>query len=66
MIPPGVGLDIQLVMSDRTLFDGDNEPAILTGYGPIPAVLARRLVRRRHRRSSRGSAGCTPILGPGS
>jgi hypothetical protein len=38
-------LDIQLVMSDRTLFDGDNEPAILTGYGPIPAPLARRLVR---------------------
>ena len=32
-------------MSDRTLFDGDNEPAILTGYGPIPAALARRLVR---------------------
>ena len=45
MIPPGVGLDIQLVMSDRTLFDGDNEPAVLTGYGPIPAALARRLVR---------------------
>jgi hypothetical protein len=45
VIPPGVGLDIQLVMSDRTLFDGDNEPAILTGYGPIPAPLARRLVR---------------------
>ena len=66
VIPPGVGLDIQLVMSDRTLFDGDNEPAILTGYGPIPAVLARRLVRRRHRRSSRGSAGCIPIPGPGS
>ncbi len=45
VIPPGVNLDIQLVMSDRTLFDGDNEPAILTGYGPIPAPLARRLVR---------------------
>ena len=45
VIPPGVGLDIQLVMSDRTLFDGDNEPAFLTGYGPIPAALARRLVR---------------------
>ena len=45
VIPPGVGLDIGLVMSDRTLFDGDNEPAFLTGYGPIPAPLARRLVR---------------------
>ena len=33
------------MMTDRTLFDGDDEPAILTGYGPIPAPLARRLVR---------------------
>ena len=24
-------------MTDRTLFDGDNEPAILIGHGPIPA-----------------------------
>jgi hypothetical protein len=39
------GLDIQLVMTDRTLFDGDNEPAHLTGYGPIPAALARKLIR---------------------
>ena len=44
-IPAGIGLDIQLVMTDRTLFDGDDEPAHLTGYGPIPAALARRLVR---------------------
>ena len=44
-VPPGVGLDIQLVMTDRTLFDGDDEPATLTGYGPIPAALARHLVR---------------------
>ena len=32
-------------MTDRTLFDGDNEPAHLTGYGPIPAPLARHLIR---------------------
>jgi hypothetical protein len=32
-------------MTDRTLFDGDNEPAHLTGYGPIPAALARKLIR---------------------
>ena len=30
-------------MTDRTLF-GDDEPAHLTGYGPIPAALARSLV----------------------
>ena len=44
-VPAGTTLDIQLVMTDRTLFDGDPEPAILTGYGPIPAALARHLVR---------------------
>ena len=44
-IPAGVDIEIQLVMTDRTLFDGDSEAAILTGYGPIPAPLARRLVR---------------------
>ncbi len=43
-IPAGVNLDIQLVMTDRTLFDGDREPAIVTGYGPIPAELACRMV----------------------
>lgn len=44
-VPTGVNLDIQLVMTDRTLFDGDNEPAHLVGYGPIPAPLARQLLR---------------------
>ncbi len=45
LVPPGVNLDIQLVMTDRTLFDGAATPAVITGYGPIPAPLARRLVR---------------------
>ncbi len=44
-VPAGVDIEIQLVMSDRTLLDGDNESAILTGHGPIPAPLARHLVR---------------------
>ena len=44
-LPLGVGVEIQLVMTDRTLFDGDSEPAILTGFGPLPAPLARRLIR---------------------
>jgi hypothetical protein len=42
--PAGINLDIQLVMTDRTLLDGDPEPAHLIGYGAIPAPLARRLV----------------------
>ncbi len=44
-VPPGVGIDIQLIMTDRTLFDGDDEPAIITGYGPVPAPIARDLIR---------------------
>ena len=43
-LPPGVGVEIQLIMTDRTLFDGDNEPATIVGHGPIPAPLARDLV----------------------
>ena len=38
---PAGGLQLNLIMTDRTLFDGDDEPAHLTGYGPIPAPLAR-------------------------
>ena len=41
---PGGTLDLQLVMTDRALLDGDDEPARVTGYGPIPAVLARHLI----------------------
>jgi len=39
------GVEVQIVMSDRSLFAGEDEPAHLTGFGPIPASLARRLVR---------------------
>lgn len=43
--PGGVsGVEIQLVMTDRTLFQGDPEPARLPGYGIIPAGWARSLV----------------------
>ena len=44
-VPAGVNVEIQLVMTDRTLFDGDQESAVLTGYGPLPAPVARHLVR---------------------
>jgi hypothetical protein len=43
--PGGVsGVEIQLVMTDRTLFQGDSEPARLPGYGVVPAGWARNLV----------------------
>ncbi|MGO4122436.1 HNH endonuclease [Arthrobacter sp. YAF16] len=39
------GIDIQLIMTDRTLFQADSEPARLPGYGIVPAGWARALLR---------------------
>ena len=41
----GTQVEIQLVMSQASLFHGDDEPARLAGFGPIPAATARDLVR---------------------
>ncbi len=35
---------VNLVLSDETLLGGDNAPAELSGYGPIPAAVARNMV----------------------
>lgn len=35
---------VNLVLSDEALLGGDTTPAIISGYGPIPAAVARRLV----------------------
>jgi hypothetical protein len=35
---------VNLVMSDQTLLGGENRPALVDGYGPIPAAVARRMV----------------------
>ena len=43
-----VSVDVKLVMTDQTMFNhgpGASEPAHVQGFGPIPAELARRLVR---------------------
>ncbi|MDQ0030045.1 hypothetical protein J2S89_001867 [Arthrobacter bambusae] len=43
--PAGItGVEIQLVMTDRTLIQADSEPARLTGYGTVPAAWARNLL----------------------
>ncbi|MEO3933789.1 DUF222 domain-containing protein [Micrococcaceae bacterium Sec7.4] len=40
--PGGItGIEIQLIMTDRTLFQGSSEPARLPGYGIVPAGWAR-------------------------
>lgn len=38
------GIEIQLVMTDRTLFQGESEPARFPGYGVVPAGWAREIV----------------------
>ncbi|MDQ0865792.1 HNH endonuclease [Arthrobacter globiformis] len=43
--PGGItGIEINLVMTDHTLLQGDSEPARLTGYGIVPAAWARNLL----------------------
>ncbi|WP_434993606.1 HNH endonuclease [Arthrobacter sp. Ld5] len=37
-------VEVQLIMTDRTLFQGDSEPARLPGYGIVPAGWARDLL----------------------
>jgi 5-methylcytosine-specific restriction endonuclease McrA len=39
------GIEIQLVLTDRALFQGDSEPARLPGYGTVPAGWARQLIK---------------------
>ncbi|MBT8159996.1 HNH endonuclease [Arthrobacter sp. GN70] len=38
------GIDLQLVMTDRTLLQGHSEPARIPGYGIVPATWARTLL----------------------
>ncbi|WP_159735605.1 HNH endonuclease [Arthrobacter sp. 9V] len=40
------GINLDLVMTDRALFQGDSEPARLQGYGIVPAEWGRELVAR--------------------
>jgi hypothetical protein len=45
--PGGItGIEIQLIMTDRTLFQGDSEPARLPGYGVVPGGWARSIIDR--------------------
>ena len=53
-------IEIQLVMTDRTLLHGSNEPAVLPGYGIVPAPWARNLTRhggQEHQGSHNGRGG---------
>ncbi|WP_229481985.1 HNH endonuclease [Mycolicibacterium mageritense] len=37
---------VSLILSDRTLLGADSAPAVLQGHGPMPASVAREMVRR--------------------
>ncbi|MBC2638974.1 MULTISPECIES: HNH endonuclease signature motif containing protein [unclassified Rhodococcus (in: high G+C Gram-positive bacteria)] len=43
-VASGVPVAVDLVLSDETLLAGGNEAADLTGFGPVPAAIARQLV----------------------
>jgi hypothetical protein len=62
--PGGItGIEIQLVMTDRSLFQGDGEPARLPGYGVVPAAWARKTILDAA--AGPGYAGTgTPDAGP--
>ncbi|SDP85413.1 HNH endonuclease, partial [Arthrobacter sp. ok909] len=43
--PGGIaGIELQLIMTDRTLLQADSEPARLPGYGTVPAGWARKIL----------------------
>ena len=42
----GASVTVNLVMTERSLLAGDDEPAEIVGYGPVPAGTARDLLRR--------------------
>ncbi|VXC28747.1 HNH endonuclease [Arthrobacter sp. 9V] len=51
------GINLDLVMTDRALFQGDSEPARLQGYGIVPAEWGRELVAQGPGGSSRRKLG---------
>ncbi|MEV5052375.1 DUF222 domain-containing protein, partial [Arthrobacter sp. LAR12-1-1.1] len=64
--PGGItGVEIQLVMTDRTLFQADAEPARLPGYGTVPAGWARDLINGTKANDSTFGVGSPGQHGPG-
>ncbi|MDR6986673.1 hypothetical protein J2Y66_001143 [Paenarthrobacter nitroguajacolicus] len=52
------GINLDLVMTDRTLFQGDSEPARLRGYGIVPAEWGRELLGLEQATGSRPVKSC--------
>ena len=53
----GIDIELCIVITDTTLFEGTSEPADLKGFGPIPADLARDLLRHQTRDGSDNHGG---------
>ncbi|MDQ1060307.1 hypothetical protein QFZ23_004208 [Arthrobacter globiformis] len=63
--PGGVtGIEINLVMTDRTLLQADSEPARLAGYGVVPAAWARTLLTQGQGSAERHESGSPDRLQP--
>jgi hypothetical protein len=60
----GPAVSVGLVMTDRSLFAGDQEPAVVPGYGPVPAPWARDLLRSTAATPQSETPG--PAAGPGA
>ncbi|MGY2745796.1 DUF222 domain-containing protein [Arthrobacter sp. UYCu723] len=65
--PGGItGIEIQLIMTDRTLLQSDSEPARLPGYGIVPAGWARNLINdTRAQNAAAGDGGTRDSAGGG-
>ncbi|MBE0008746.1 HNH endonuclease [Arthrobacter sp. AET 35A] len=68
-VPGGVSrVELQLIMTDRALFQGDSEPARIPGYGIIGSHWARTLLQTGQMTSSgttgQGPATTVPVIGP--
>jgi hypothetical protein len=50
VLPPGVGVCVNLVITDVSLFGFTDTPAELFGLGPVPAPIAREMVKDAHAR----------------
>ena len=68
-VPGGISrVELQVIMTDRALLQGDGEPARIPGYGIIPSLWARNLIRTG--KTTNGStgpkkpAGSTDLTGP--
>ena len=62
-----VSVEVQVVMTDRTLLAGQEEPAYLHGYGVVPAAWARGWCPTAQTASEAGGCGAsTPLPRPGS